>query len=150
MKIFIRNLQRQVKIDRKKISSDSEKLLGLLGICNAELSIILVNDRKIRELNLKYRGKDKTTDVLSFPLHEEPRGLPFLPLGDIAINLKAAQRDASEQKISLREHLRWLLAHGILHLLGYDHEKSRHAGKKMRLKEKKLLAGLTKGDKNAC
>lgn len=146
MKIFIKNLQRQIRIDQKKISSDSGKLLKLLGIRNAELSILLVNDKEIRKLNLKYRGKDKTTDVLSFPLHEKPCGLPFLPLGDIVVNLNAARRDAAEQKISLREHLRWLLAHGILHLLGYDHEKSKYADKKMRLKEKKILAQLKKGD----
>ncbi len=150
MKIFIRNLQRQIKADQKKISSDSEKLLKLLGIRNAELSILLVNDKEIRKLNLKYRGKDKTTDVLSFPLHEEKRGLPFLALGDIVINLNAARRDATEQKITLKEHLRWLLAHGILHLLGYDHEKSRYAEKKMRLKEKKLLTQLKKRTDNAC
>lgn len=146
MKIFIKNLQRQIRINQKKISSDSGKLLKLLGIRNAELSILLVNDKEIRKLNLKYRGKDKTTDVLSFPLHEAKRGLPFLALGDIVINLNAARRDATEQKISLRDHLRWLLAHGILHLLGYDHEKSKYADKKMRLKEKKLLAQLKKGD----
>jgi rRNA maturation RNase YbeY len=146
MKIFIRNLQRQIKTNQKKISSDSEKLLKLLGIHNAELSILLVNDKEIRKLNLKYRRKDETTDVLSFPLNEKLRGLPFLVLGDIAVNLNAARRDASEQKIALKEHLRWLLAHGILHLLGYDHEKSKYAEKKMRLKEKKILAQLKKGD----
>jgi len=138
-------------------------LLRNLGLENAELSILLVNDSLVRKLNHKFRGLDKTTDVLSFPqIHkiqdvrcrQHPPQSPLakggikrgyrasfagLVLGDVVINLQAAKRQAPEHQMSFTDEMRWLLIHGILHLIGYDHEKSKYAERKMRQKEKELL-----------
>jgi probable rRNA maturation factor len=105
----------------------------------AELSLALVTDPEICALNRQYRGKDKPTDVLSFPLADELQ--PSL-LGDVVISVETAARQAQRQGHSLREELQTLLIHGILHLLGYDHEVSRREAMRMRRKEREVKAGL--------
>jgi probable rRNA maturation factor len=109
----------------------------------------------MRILNLRYRVIDKTTDVLSFPQQSaetlkgrrEERGLKTsgfrLVLGDIVINLSKAKKQASEHGLTFREELRRLIIHGLLHLVGYDHEKSRYQKRKMGLKERELLLALS-------
>ena len=116
-------------------------MLRLLGLKDAELSLLLVDDRRMRRLNYKYRGIDRTTDVLSFPQQELPATFNFM-LGDVVINLQATKRQAPEHGLSFNEELRWLLVHGVLHLIGYDHEKSKYAERKMRAMERELLAHL--------
>ncbi|MCG2813367.1 MAG: rRNA maturation RNase YbeY, partial [Thermodesulfovibrionales bacterium] len=138
MKVLIKNQQKLIKINQQKIKRDSAALLRLLGLKDAELSILFVNDRQMKELNHKYRGIDRTTDVLSFPQQERSafsvqRSVTFnfqlstfnFILGDIVINLQAAKRQAPEHGLSFNEELRWLLVHGVLHLIGYDHERSK-------------------------
>jgi len=93
-------------------------------------------DPEIHSLNRQYRGKDKPTDVLSFPLADELH--PFL-LGDVVISVETATRQAQRRGHSLREELQILLIHGILHLLGYDHEISRSESIRMRRKEREVL-----------
>jgi len=108
-----------------------------------EASLNLVGEAKIRELNKKYRGKDKITDVLSFPLEESRlKKHAILPLGDIFICLPFAVKEAERQSISLKKELAWLTVHGFLHLLGYDHEKSKQDAEKMFKLEKKILSKL--------
>ncbi|NCO83161.1 MAG: rRNA maturation RNase YbeY [Nitrospirae bacterium] len=144
-----------IKIKRQKIRRDSAALLRLLRLKDAELSILFVNDRQMKELNHKYRGIDRTTDVLSFPQYERSalRTPPYPPLskggteegvvlGDIVINLQAAKRQAHEDGLSFTGELQWLLVHGVLHLIGYDHERSKYAERKMRTMEKELLGHL--------
>ncbi len=102
----------------------------------------------MRELNRQYRGIDRTTDVLSFPLYDSlkdiiwAQGLAPLLLGDIVINLPKVMSQASEHGMTFKEELRWLLIHGLLHLIGYDHERSRYHEKKMRIKEMEMLNAL--------
>lgn len=102
-------------------------MLGTLGLENSELSISLVNDAIIQEINLEHRGKDKPTDVLSFPQNEfvrpevPRRGSNLAILGDVVISLDTAERQARGRKRPLVDEVRFLLAHGVLHLLGYDH-----------------------------
>ncbi|MBI1810615.1 MAG: rRNA maturation RNase YbeY [Nitrospirae bacterium] len=152
MKVLIKNQQKLTKIKR-----DSAALLRLLGLKDAELSILFVNDGRMKELNHKYRGIDRTTDVLSFPQQERSafsvqRSATFnfqlstfnFMLGDIVINLQAAKRQAPEHGLSFNEELRWLLVHGVLHLIGYDHERSKYAERKMRTKERELLEYISK------
>jgi probable rRNA maturation factor len=105
----------------------------------AELSLALVTDREIRDLNRQYRGKDKPTDVLSFPLADAL--CPHL-LGDVIISIETATRQAQRRGHALLEELQTLLIHGILHLLGYDHEISRREALRMRRKEQELKAVL--------
>ena len=127
---------------------------------NVEMSLNLVGEEKIKELNNKYRNKNEVTDVLSFPLLEwDPspakRGdkgtlseesrlkkHDILPLGDIFICLPFAVKEAKRQNISLEKELAWLSVHGFLHLSGYDHEKSSEEKKKMFDLENKILKEL--------
>jgi len=103
-------------------------------------------------LNRDWRGKNKATDVLSFPQVESdelrqlskaakasPRSVPDWWLGDVVISIQRAQAQAKEHGVSLRDELETLLAHGLLHLLGFDHEKSPADATKMRRLETKLL-----------
>lgn len=105
----------------------------------AELSLALVTDREIHTLNLQYRKKDKPTDVLSFPLADKLQ--PQL-LGDVIISVETAARQAQRRGHSLREELQTLLIHGILHLLGYNHEVSRSEAIRMHKKEREVKALL--------
>lgn len=110
-----------------------------------ELSILLTDDKEIQELNLAWRGKDKPTDVLSFP-SLEGRGRndpPPVSLGDIVISLETARRQAPRYSASFSAEILRLMIHGILHLLGYDHVKVPPArARQMRRLENKLLSSL--------
>jgi probable rRNA maturation factor len=96
-------------------------MLSYLGLDDAELSVVLVGDRAIQVLNREYMGKDRPTDVLSFPLGEAPTADHPRLLGDVVISLPTAARQARGRKRPLLAEARFLLAHGLLHLLGYDH-----------------------------
>lgn len=86
--------------------------------------MVVVDDAEIRLLNRDYLGRDKPTNVISFPMQEgEGAGLNPLLLGDVVISADTAARDAAEAGIPFEEELHFLLLHGILHLLGYDHER---------------------------
>jgi len=107
---------------------------------NVELSLNLIGEVRIKELNKKYRDKNEVTDVLSFPLEESRlKKHDILPLGDIFICLPFAVKESGKQNISLEKELAWLTVHGFLHLLGYDHEKSVNNKKKMFSLENKIL-----------
>jgi probable rRNA maturation factor len=93
----------------------------VLGREDAELSVLLVGDRRMRALNRSWRGKDAATDVLSFPLSDPPGVGPLL--GDVVISLDTAARRAREEGRPVARELDRYLAHGILHLLGFDHER---------------------------
>jgi len=84
--------------------------------------VLLAGDRILRRLNREFRGKDKATDVLSFPASPELAGVHA---GDLAVSLETAQRQAEEHGHSLRDEVRVLLLHGLLHLYGMDHEIDR-------------------------
>lgn len=106
----------------------------------AEVSVNLVGESKIRALNRKYRGKNKVTDVLSFPLDNrliENNGI--IPLGDIFICLQFAKKQAKRENVNIEGKLSRLVVHGFLHLLGYDHERSETDRQKMEELEKEIL-----------
>jgi probable rRNA maturation factor len=96
-------------------------MLRELGLEAAELSVLLTDDRTIHALNLEHREKDRPTDVLSFPLDDRPGVSEPRLLGDVVISLDTAARQARGRKRELAAEVRFLLAHGILHLVGYDH-----------------------------
>lgn len=109
-----------------------------------EVSVALVDDARIRELNRDYRGKDRPTDVLSFPMNEEIEtgdDRLFL-LGDVVISLPTAARQAGEYGWGLGEEIARLAVHGTLHLLGYDHEGDEAEAEDMRRREEEILRGL--------
>jgi probable rRNA maturation factor len=93
----------------------AQAAVGLAG----EVEVLLASDRTLRRLNREFRGKDAATDVLSFPALDEAAGTHA---GDLAISLETAGRQAREFGISLRDEVRVLLLHGLLHLAGMDHE----------------------------
>lgn len=107
---------------------------------DAELCIRLVNSDESQQLNRNYRGKDKPTNVLSFPF-EPPPGLTLDTLGDIAICTAVVEQEAQAQHKALQHHYAHLVIHGILHLLGYDHINDTDA-QVMESKEIQLLSDL--------
>lgn len=116
----------------KETSLDAKKI---------ETGLYLIQPERSRELNAKHRGKDKPTDVLSFPLEEKPVD-GILPLGDIFICFEVAKSQAEEFKIPLKEELARLAVHGFLHLIGYDHERSPGEEEKMIALQEKILKNL--------
>ncbi|MEM8540755.1 MAG: rRNA maturation RNase YbeY [Pseudomonadota bacterium] len=108
----------------------------------SELSIVLTNDDEIRKLNENWRKKDNATNVLSFPAFEMSVGqMPGPMLGDIVLAVETIEREARELGISFLDHLTHLIVHGLLHLLGYDHENDTDA-EQMEALETEILAQL--------
>lgn len=100
------------------VARDAAALLTAVELADAELSFVLCSDAHIQALNRQWRGKDAPTDVLSFPQEDED------VLGDLVISVPTAARQAQERGTPLQTELRVLMVHGLLHLLGYDHETS--------------------------
>lgn len=118
--------------------ADAERLLLALDRGGQELSLVLCDDAFIQPLNRDWRGKDSATDVLSFPQGEgEATGEPAL--GDLVISVDTAARAAAELGHSLSEELKVLLVHGVLHLIGHDHEQGGEQAERMRAEESRLL-----------
>jgi rRNA maturation RNase YbeY len=111
-----------------------------LELTDSELSILFVNDTQMQGLNKEYRSKDKTTDVLAFSMRDGqyPHINPAI-LGDIVISLPTARRQAKEKGHGIYEEIAILLIHGMLHLVGYDHENGKKEETRMRRMEKKIL-----------
>ncbi len=114
------------ELSAAKVKRCAQLMLAHLKLTQAELSILLCDDARIQELNREHRGKNAPTDVLSFPLmdfHDEQLAtLDGGALGDVVVSLDTAQRQASQRGHDLMAEVTFLLAHGLLHLLGYDHE----------------------------
>jgi len=125
------------------IELDARLLLESIDLVPAELSVVLCDDPFIQALNREHRGKDAPTDVLSFAMQEGAGGLEDDPvLGDLVISVETAQRQACAAGHTLLQEQRVLLVHGLLHLLGYDHETSADGAAEMRVAEHTLLARL--------
>lgn len=117
-------------LDRRVTQRRAEKMLAHLALTDVELSVALVSDAVIRELNRDFRGTDKPTDVLAFAMREGEQGAPVDAsetemLGDVIVSVDTARRQAARQRRPLLDELTMLLAHGLLHLLGYDHDTAR-------------------------
>jgi probable rRNA maturation factor len=134
-------VKKKVKgVESKLLSKIAHRALEVLGLSKVELSIALVSDAQIKRLNKRYRNKDKPTDVLSFPIGEKVED--WLILGDIVISVDTAKRQAQELGHSLEEELKRLLVHGLVHLLGYDHELGGEEEKKFFELEEFILREL--------
>ena len=111
-------LPRAVRPRRRELTRFLREALDAVAL-QGEVSVLLTGDAEIRAYNRQYRGKDKATDVLSFPAAEQAAGVA----GDLVISLETAYREAQEQGHPLDTEIRILLLHGLLHLAGYDHEQ---------------------------
>jgi probable rRNA maturation factor len=111
----------------------------------AEVSLCLADDALLQALNLRWRGVDKPTNVLSFPSAPPDRRMEAFTLGDIALAFETLAREASELGVPLADHYRHLVAHGFLHLIGYDHQTDKEA-KRMEALETRILARLGAAD----
>ncbi len=138
-------------VSRIRLKEAVTLALSHAGINKAvELGLVIASDETVHNLNRKYRGVDRTTDVLAFALAEaddkiaKPFAVPpdkIIHLGEVIISYPQARRQAEEQKHSIERELALLVAHGVLHLLGYDHEQPADA-KKMRALEAKVLCSI--------
>ena len=112
-------------------------------VASYEVSLLFVDDQEISWLNNHYRGKKGPTNVLSFPFADDTDPclsiIPVQELGDIIISVETASREALKLKVSLHDRLTWLITHGLLHLLGYDHERSEKEAEEMWALETSLI-----------
>ncbi|MCD5401151.1 rRNA maturation RNase YbeY [candidate division NPL-UPA2 bacterium] len=140
--VKIKNEQRRIKVDQRTIRRAGEETLRRENSSPAEVSIILVTDNYIKDLNRKYRGVEEATDVLAFPMQEgEFSGLHPHLLGDVVISVERAREQAREFGHRFEEELSLLTIHGLLHLLGYDDFTVR-GRKKMEVREKEILKAV--------
>ncbi|AQT41789.1 Endoribonuclease YbeY [Bartonella apihabitans] len=129
---------------RRLVDSVLQATLQELGFdkIDSELSLVFTNDADIREINGKWRHIDKPTNVLSFPAFAlQPGQEPGEILGDIVIARETVAREAAEEHKSFDDHLSHLVVHGLLHLMGYDHQNDEEA-EQMETLERKILASL--------
>jgi probable rRNA maturation factor len=142
MKIAIENRQTRQKINRVLLRKVARKILSASACPDALLSILIVDDAAIREINRDYLGKDRPTNVISFAMQEgEGGGVQPELLGDVVISAETAARDACEARTSFESELYFLLLHGILHLLGYDHERGTpDEAERMEAREREIFA----------
>ena len=131
------------KDDYSYLNEVIEHTLEVENVSNAVFSIIFIDDEKMHELNKEYRGIDRTTDVLSFALEDNQRiKLPIRELGDIFISIPKMKAQAEEYSHSEKRELSFLVVHGLLHLLGYDHTRSEEDEKIHFGKQEQILNDL--------
>jgi probable rRNA maturation factor len=131
--IEVVNRQRRLKLDTEAWSNFAVKALKAIGMHDSSATIAFVSDDRIRQLNRQFRGVNKATDVLSFPAGEESN------LGDVAVSIDTAARQAKENGLSLDEEIAQLILHGLLHLSGYDHETDNGEMNRLELRLRRTL-----------
>lgn len=123
-----------------QIRKTAQALLNALDSPDGELSILILDDPQIARLNQQYRNRKESTNVLAFPMREGNfSGINPDLLGDVVISIETAAKEAALMEISVEERFNFLLIHGVLHLFGYDHEKSEEAAAQMDQKSEELL-----------
>jgi probable rRNA maturation factor len=141
MAIAIENRQKKVKLDSRRIRRSLKRLMKELLCEDRELNLLLVDDDQIREFNRTYLKRDRSTNVISFSMAEGEFGAinPGL-LGDIVLSVETAARDAATSGIDLMDEVEFLLIHGLLHLVGYEHENATSVeSRKMKTRERELF-----------
>ena len=150
MAVLVSNLQKEVPVSDELIKMAEKAAIEALGLAEksfdqeVEISVVFVDDAYIQRLNYQYRNQNYPTDVLSFALQEGEEGPgeeEIILLGDVVISLPRAREQSMEFKHSLFREVAYLVAHGVLHLLGYDHQEE-PARQIMRAKEEAILNKL--------
>lgn len=117
------NRQRKIKLNLNFFDQFAEKCLSNIPEAeNKNFIVALVSDKQIRQLNKDFRGKNSTTDVLSFPFSADEFETDFDNLGDIVISAEQAEKQADENELEFETEIKQLILHGVLHLCGFDHE----------------------------
>jgi probable rRNA maturation factor len=146
MTVLIRNTQRKNKIDVPRLRRQTQAVLDQLGYGKSELSLLIVNDGRMKKLNTQFRNIAKATDVLSFPQSQDAGGAKASPvLGDVVLSAETARRQARDHHLVFQEELILLAIHGILHLLGMDHERSPAEELRMQRKTRHLFDKIFPG-----
>ena len=145
MEVQITSRRRIPGLRSQKIKQKARKVLRDLGLRDVELSILLTDDAAISELNRRYLRKKGPTNVLAFPMRENTLSEAPAMLGDVVISVDTAAKESNQSGDPLEQTVSRLLIHGILHLLGYDHEKSRAEAKRMKKEEARLLEVILDG-----
>lgn len=142
LKILIDNQQKK-KISSESIRQKTKQILNALGCEAHEISLVMTDNTQIQRLNKTYRGIDKPTNVLAFPM-QEGQFADITPglLGDVVISCETAQKEADDANITFLERMSQLLIHGILHLMGFDHETGPYDARIMETKALELLRNL--------
>lgn len=141
MPAVVRNRLRRWTVRVSALATTAQTILELANEPGAELSVELIGQARMRRLNRQFRGIDRSTDVLAFSLRESP-GPPTPLLGDVVIAVPVAEKQAADLGHSLDEELLHLLIHGILHLMGYDHERGEREARRMRRKEQAVRRAI--------
>ncbi|MEW6682438.1 MAG: rRNA maturation RNase YbeY [Nitrospirota bacterium] len=143
IQVSVANRQQSVKLSNTRVKRKARQVLLEMGFVKAELSLVFVDDGEMRLLNATYRRLNEPTDVLAFAMSEGRfGGINPHVLGDVVISAETAAFRAKEEGRELDDELDALLVHGILHLIGYDHERSPADARLMRAKERSLLHSL--------
>ncbi|MFH1258790.1 MAG: rRNA maturation RNase YbeY [Elusimicrobiota bacterium] len=136
MEIQIHNRQEICKIDRRKIILLVKETLGKFLSCQGEINVIIVDNRKIRELNKKYLHRSAATDVIAFSYNTRSKKEDFY--GDVFISAEQAEKQAKDYRNTLKSEMHFLVIHGILHLLGWEDDTTEQR-KKMLKKQEEIL-----------
>ncbi|GIX48672.1 MAG: endoribonuclease YbeY [Candidatus Tectimicrobiota bacterium] len=139
MALSVQNRQRVLAISTAALKRRLQRALHYLRCADCEVNVVLVGERAMRRLNRAYRHRDAPTNVLAFPQEGEPPAGPRV-LGDVVVSLPTAAREAQAAGQSLLDYVTYLAIHGLLHLLGYDHERSPQEHRRMRRRERAVLA----------
>ncbi len=146
MAISIKNRQKKIKLDLRQIRKVVRRLLQILECSDKEIGLIFVDDLKIQEINKMYLGRDYPTNVISFSMLEgEYSSINPSIMGDIVISADTALRDAENGEISLADELDFLIIHGLLHILGYNHENDNPDNNEIMKKKEQELFFLLHG-----
>lgn len=144
MAVLIDNRQDSVRISPKATRQTAQAILDVLEYPESELSVLVVNDSQIATLNSRFLHRKGPTNVIAFPMREGsfPDITPAL-LGDVVISAETAEKEARSAGITIDQRFKQLLVHGILHLLGYDHEKDDVGAREMANKSEALMQEIS-------
>ena len=147
MAVYLRVHLTRFAVRQSTLAHLTERILSAVGESRSELSLELIGERRMRRLNREYRKKDRSTDVLAFPIREAvmPRNMRPVTqmLGDVVISLPTAVRQAREAGRLIDDELAMLLVHGVLHLCGYDHERNQREAARMSRRERALFQRIS-------
>lgn len=146
MSILIEDRQKKINVDLRRVKQVLSKIMNYLDCKDKEVSLLFVDNNEIRKINKRYLNRNHSTNVITFSLTEGEFGnINPKVLGDIVISVETALKDAGEAGIELNDELEYLMIHGMLHLLKYNHENtSEDEAQKMERKEQEIFGILKK------